>query len=37
MKLLREKIQEVEEGRYLRQGNVIVVEEMEKLNFKCMF
>lgn len=36
MKLSREKTQEVEEGRHLRQGNVIAAEEMEKLNFKCM-
>ncbi|XP_021071895.2 synaptotagmin-like protein 2 isoform X3 [Mus pahari] len=36
MKLSREKTYEVEEGRYLRQGNVVAAEEMEELNFKCM-
>ncbi|XP_076793839.1 synaptotagmin-like protein 2 isoform X7 [Arvicanthis niloticus] len=36
MKLSRDKTHEVEEGRHLRQGNVIAEDEMEKLNFKCM-
>ncbi|XP_055479254.1 synaptotagmin-like protein 2 isoform X2 [Psammomys obesus] len=35
MKLSRENTHEVEKGRHLRQGNVMAVEEMEKLNSKC--
>ncbi|GAB1292322.1 Synaptotagmin-like protein 2 [Apodemus speciosus] len=34
MKLSREKTHGIEEGGHLMQGNVIAVEEMEKLNFK---